>query len=102
MPSNNTSDVTHASDSTYFVDIARVTKINHLLTYVSKVIRGSESKQESIVPWHETYIKICSQELATSELKKWQTMVNTSTPLEEILEARETRDITNMLSRKVN
>ena len=35
MPSINTSDVTRASDSTYYVDIARVKKLNtYLLTYL--------------------------------------------------------------------
>ena len=37
MPSINTSDVTRASDSTYYVDIARVKKLNtYLLTYFVK------------------------------------------------------------------
>jgi hypothetical protein len=35
MPSINTSDITRASDSTYFVDIARVKKLyTYLLTYL--------------------------------------------------------------------
>jgi len=35
MPSINTSDITRASDSTYFVDIARVNKLIYLLTYLT-------------------------------------------------------------------
>jgi len=39
MPSINTSDIIRASDSAYFVDIARVKKfiLTHLLTYLQSL-----------------------------------------------------------------
>ena len=48
MPLINTSDITPASDSTYFVDIA-LNEINHLLTYLYNLTRLETSEYDFII-----------------------------------------------------
>jgi len=57
MPSINTSDITRVSDSTYFVDIARVKKL-HLLTYFKPMmVMGHAYARQQQMVLSNTYVK---------------------------------------------
>jgi len=79
MPSINTSDIIRASDSTYFVDIARVKKciLTYLLTYMCNLKLDSQWKaqcylalQRHITLPVETHTFYCARWVA--QLASWQ------------------------------